>query len=94
MWKHRNNKEEALWPRQKGMNLMIDGCVPQGSGLSSSSSLVCAVAIAVMHIKSMKFTKVEIAEFCRECEKYVGTMSGGMDQVNRMRERESWMQCV
>merc|ERR1711977_490134 len=67
---------------------MIDGCVPQGSGLSSSSSLVCAVAIAVMHIKSMKFTKVEIAEFCRECEKYVGTMSGGMDQaISIMGER-------
>ncbi|QDZ18267.1 galactokinase [Chloropicon primus] len=81
MWKHRDNKAEILWPRQKGMNLMVDGRVPQGSGLSSSSALVCAIAIAVMHIKKMSFTKAEIAEFCRECEKYVGTQSGGMDQA-------------
>ena len=79
LWKHRDNKKEILWPRQKGMSLLIDGRVPQGSGLSSSSALVCAVAIAVMQIKQMSFTKAEIAEFCRECEKYVGTQSGGMD---------------
>ena len=88
LWKHRDNKKEILWPRQKGMSLLIDGRVPQGSGLSSSSALVCAVAIAVMQIKQMSFTKAEIAEFCRECEKYVGTQSGGMDQaISLMGER-------
>lgn len=70
-------KDEEL----PGLNLVVDGRVPQGSGLSSSSALVCATAIAVMHAKKMTFTKEEIADFTRECEKYVGTLSGGMDQA-------------
>jgi len=80
--------EEVEWPSQKGINMVVDGRVPQGSGLSSSSALVCAVSLAVMHAKGMSFTKEEIAEFARECEKYVGTMSGGMDQaISIMGER-------
>ncbi len=80
--------EEVAWESQKGMNMVVDGRVPQGSGLSSSSALVCATCLAVMHAKGMNFTKQEIADFARESEKFVGTMSGGMDQaISIMGER-------
>lgn len=64
-----------------GLDLMIDGTVPTGSGLSSSSALCCASALAVMSAHGLSFTKGEIADFTCKCERYSGTQSGGMDQA-------------
>eukprot|EP00271_Cylindrocystis_brebissonii_P007385 TRINITY_DN20841_c0_g1_i1.p1 TRINITY_DN20841_c0_g1~~TRINITY_DN20841_c0_g1_i1.p1 ORF type:complete len:524 (-),score=97.90 TRINITY_DN20841_c0_g1_i1:958-2529(-) len=64
-----------------GLEVLVDGIVPTGAGLSSSAALVCASAIAVMAVFEMAFTKSEVAEFCCKCERYIGTQSGGMDQA-------------
>lgn len=68
-------------PPLVGLDLMIDGLVPTGSGLSSSSALCCAVAVAVMSAYGLNFTKGELADFTCKCERYSGTQSGGMDQA-------------
>jgi N-acetylgalactosamine kinase len=68
-------------PELVGLELMIDGTVPTGSGLSSSSALCCAVAVAVMSAYGLNFTKGDIADFTCKCERYSGTQSGGMDQA-------------
>ncbi|KAK9845404.1 hypothetical protein WJX81_005682 [Elliptochloris bilobata] len=64
-----------------GLQLLVEGRVPQGSGLSSSAALVCAASLAVLAVHGIAVSKHEVAQFAAECEKYVGTQSGGMDQA-------------
>eukprot|EP00298_Acanthocystis_sp_HF-20_P015737 c21244_g1_i2.p1 GENE.c21244_g1_i2~~c21244_g1_i2.p1 ORF type:complete len:488 (-),score=161.32 c21244_g1_i2:21-1484(-) len=64
-----------------GFNILVDGTVPKSAGLSSSSALVCASALAVTSILNMNLDKVELSNLCRESEQFVGTVGGGMDQA-------------
>eukprot|EP00899_Mesostigma_viride_P022875 jgi/Mesvir1/3772/Mv08219-RA.1 len=63
------------------LDVMVDGNIPKGFGLSSSSSLVCASALAVMGVHGIRCSKKEMAELCATAEKLTGTQGGGMDQV-------------
>ncbi|KAL1372371.1 hypothetical protein HN51_002539 [Arachis hypogaea] len=64
-----------------GLDVVIDGIVPTGSGLSSSAAFVCSSTIAIMAAFDANFPKKEIAQVTCDCERYVGTQSGGMDQA-------------
>ncbi|KAK4770883.1 hypothetical protein SAY87_031415 [Trapa incisa] len=64
-----------------GLDVMVDGTVPTGSGLSSSAALVCSSTIAIMAAFGTNFPKKEIAQLTCECERHIGTQSGGMDQA-------------
>ncbi|XP_028109771.1 galactokinase-like isoform X1 [Camellia sinensis] len=64
-----------------GLDVMIDGTVPTGSGLSSSAAFVCSSTIAIMAAFDVNFPKKEIAQLACECERHIGTQSGGMDQA-------------
>ncbi|KAI4338565.1 hypothetical protein MLD38_023609 [Melastoma candidum] len=64
-----------------GLDVMIDGTVPTGSGLSSSAAFVCSSTIAIMAVHETNFPKKEIAQLTCECERHIGTQSGGMDQA-------------
>lgn len=63
------------------MQLLIHGTVPLGSGLSSSSSLVVAVAVAILAAYGCSATQADVATFTCSAERYVGVNSGGMDQA-------------
>ena len=81
-------REGRPTPEPCGLQVMVRGRVPAGSGLSSSSALVVASAAAVAAVHGLEFSRQEIAEFTRVCEQHVGTMSGGMDQaISVMGER-------
>ena len=64
-----------------GLNMAISGNIPPSSGLSSSSALVCASALAVSHAHELSLAKDDLAEICARCERHVGTQGGGMDQA-------------
>ncbi|XP_059632822.1 galactokinase [Cornus florida] len=64
-----------------GLDVIVDGTVPTGSGLSSSAAFVCSSTIAIMAAFDVNFPKKEIAQLTCECERHIGTQSGGMDQA-------------
>ncbi|KAJ9654919.1 galactokinase [Neophaeococcomyces mojaviensis] len=65
----------------KSMDVMIDGNVPAGGGLSSSAAFVCASALAVMAANDYDVSKQDLLDLCIVSERSVGVYSGGMDQA-------------
>jgi galactokinase len=73
----------VLWSMgiKSGVDLMIDGHVPLGAGLSSSAALECAVATAMNHLFDMGFNLEELARLTQKAEnQYVEVPCGIMDQ--------------
>lgn len=65
-----------------GMDVLVDGTVPAGGGLSSSAAFVCASALATLRANgSDKVPKRELVELAIVSERSVGVNSGGMDQA-------------
>ncbi len=54
--------------------------VPRGAGVSSSSALTVAMAVAFAHFADWKWKGAEMARLCSDAEWYVGTRGGIMDQ--------------
>ena len=64
-----------------GVNLLIDGRVPLGAGLSSSAALECSIATAVNHLFDKGLSLAELARAAQKAENdYVGVPCGIMDQ--------------
>ncbi|WKY13374.1 hypothetical protein Q1695_004300 [Nippostrongylus brasiliensis] len=59
-----------------GFDILMEGCIPSSMGLSSSSSIVCAAALAVWVIHTGQgfegITREELASICAAAEQYVG----------------------
>ncbi|CAN2210804.1 GalK Galactokinase [Candidatus Nanopelagicaceae bacterium] len=73
----------VLWSMgvKDGVDLMIDGHVPLGAGLSSSAALECSVATAMNHLFDLGFNLEELARLTQKAEnQYVGVPCGIMDQ--------------
>ncbi|KAJ0160567.1 Galactokinase [Colletotrichum tanaceti] len=64
--------------RPKGMEILMDGNVPVGGGLSSSAAFVSASALAVMLANGEQTVdKTELTELAIVSERAVGVNSGG-----------------
>lgn len=64
-----------------GLDILIDGHVALGAGLSSSAALECAVAISLNEIFSVGLSLPELARLAQRAENdYVGMPCGIMDQ--------------
>jgi galactokinase len=67
-----------------GIDAVIDGNVPAGAGLSSSSAVVVASALALLAANDVAPDFHALAELLPGAERYVGTLSGGMDQATSL----------
>ena len=83
----------VIWAMQvkHGVDVMIDGHVPLGAGLSSSAALECSVATALNDLFSLGFSVESLARLAQKGEnEYVGVPCGIMDQsVSLMAKRGS-----
>lgn len=74
-------KKQKEFKSSVGMDILADGTVPSGGGLSSSAAFVCASALAVMKANGIdNVDKKELVELAIVSERAVGVNSGGMDQ--------------
>ena len=68
-----------------GADLVVDGDVPAGSGLSSSAALECATATALADLGGADLDRADLAGLARRAEnEVVGVPSGVMDQMVSM----------
>ncbi|KAH9817377.1 Galactokinase galactose-binding signature [Teratosphaeria destructans] len=73
--------QEEQFRQSVGMDIVADGTVPSGGGLSSSAAFVCASALAVLKANGLDHVdKKELVELAIVSERAVGVNSGGMDQ--------------
>ena len=64
-----------------GLDILVDGDVPLGAGLSSSAALECATAIAVTDLCDLKVDRTALAGLAQRAENdFVGMPCGIMDQ--------------
>jgi galactokinase len=71
-----------------GLDLLVDGHVPVGSGLSSSAALSCSVAVALADLVpgADRLTREALAADCVLAENVVaGARTGGLDQTIALR---------
>ena len=74
-------KKHGVEFKPKSMEVLMDGTVPAGGGLSSSAAFVSASALAVMFANGeTEVDKTQLTELAIVSERAVGVNSGGMDQ--------------
>ncbi|EHR60662.1 galactokinase [Saccharomonospora cyanea] len=72
-----------------GVDLVVDGDVPAGAGLSSSAALECAVAGALNDLFELGVEPTELARLAQRAENdFVGMPCGVMDQMASVNCRE------
>jgi galactokinase len=64
-----------------GFDAVLRSDIPVAAGLSSSSALVVATALALVESNGIALARSEFLELLADSERYVGTRGGGMDQA-------------
>lgn len=65
----------------RGVDALVESDLPIAAGLSSSSALVVAMALAIMRANGVTVASLELMDLLGRGERYVGTAGGGMDQA-------------
>ncbi|WP_238148829.1 galactokinase [Serinicoccus sediminis] len=74
-----------------GADILVDGRVPLGAGLSSSAALSCSSAVALVDLVPglAGVDRAALAEVCVRAENdYAGAATGGMDQTVSLRAED------
>jgi galactokinase len=68
--------------RVGGLDVVLDGQVPSGAGLSSSAAIECAVGLAAAELYEVDIARADLARIAQYAENnYVGVPCGLMDQM-------------
>jgi galactokinase len=65
----------------RGLDALVASDLPAAAGLSSSSALVVATALALLAASEIEVPPLELARLLARGERLVGTEGGGMDQA-------------
>lgn len=69
----------------KGMNMVIQGDIPQGAGLSSSAALEIGTALLVRNLNKLNASDLDLIKLAQRAEsEFVGVQCGIMDQFVSM----------
>lgn len=85
---------DAGWALQRGADILVDGRVPPGGGLSSSAALECSVALALAELTTGEsgtdaIQRMQLARLAQRAEnEFVGVPTGLMDQAVSMMATE------
>jgi galactokinase len=64
-----------------GLDVVVDGDVPAGAGLSSSAALSCSVALGLRDLLALELSREELVDVARRAENdHVGAPTGILDQ--------------
>jgi galactokinase len=85
VWGNYPRAAAQVLAREAGIRLGIEGTVtstvPVAAGLSSSSALVVATALALLDANDVTLEAPRLMELLARGERYVGLQGGGMDQA-------------
>ncbi|HSM35971.1 MAG TPA: galactokinase family protein [Longimicrobiales bacterium] len=71
----------AMGGAGRGLDALVVSDLPMASGLSSSSALVVASALALSRVNEYPVEPLTLAEQLAAAERFTGTRGGGMDQA-------------
>ncbi|MEY8445933.1 galactokinase [Enterococcus ratti] len=73
--------KEAGYPIEHGFELLIEGSIPNGAGLSSSASLELLVGVAIADLFNLSIDRLTLVQIGKKVEnEFIGVNSGIMDQ--------------
>lgn len=67
--------------KANGFRAAVGGTIPESAGLSSSSAMVVAAALAFLAANKVEYDRKTLADILARAERYVGSEGGGMDQA-------------
>lgn len=74
-----------------GFDLVINGDVPLGAGLSSSAAVECATAFALNELFQFNISRLDLVKIAQKAEhEFAGVMCGIMDQFASMFGKEGY----
>src|SRR5256884_3478196 len=69
------------FPDLRGVDALVESDLPIAAGLSSSSALVVAMALAIMHANRVTMPSLELMELLGRGTRYAGTPGAGTDEA-------------
>ncbi|MDZ5711234.1 galactokinase [Jeotgalibacillus haloalkalitolerans] len=89
--------KESGYKVERGFDVLFEGNIPNGAGLSSSASIEMAAGVMAKGLAGLSISQIELIKLCQRVEnEYIGVNSGIMDQfaIGMGRQGQAlWLDC-